>query len=46
MICQCCHEEADSVLETAAGGISFLCEACSSSIFFLICQGVAEHAPA
>lgn len=44
MKCTCCGEEADSVLETQASGISLLCEECSESIFTVIlCQGVAEH---
>lgn len=44
MKCQCCHEEADSVLETQASGVSLLCEECSESIFtVIVCQGVTEH---
>lgn len=40
MICTCCHEDADSVLETAAGGVSWLCEDCASAAFiFIIRQG-------
>lgn len=39
----CCGEEADSVLETPASGISFLCSECSGFAFTVICQGTAEH---
>lgn len=38
MRCQCCGEEADSVLETPASGVSLLCQECSESIFTIICQ--------
>lgn len=41
--CTCCGMPADSVLETPASGVSFLCESCSESIFFTICQGAGEH---
>lgn len=44
MKCTCCNEEADSVLETQASGVSFLCQECADSIFVLIGrQGVTEH---
>lgn len=44
MKCTCCNEEADSVLETQASGVSWLCEDCADSIFVLIVsQGVAEN---
>lgn len=41
--CTCCGSDADTVLETPASGVSFLCESCSESIFFTICQGAAEN---
>lgn len=44
MKCTCCGEEADSVLETQASGVSFLCEECADNAFLMIiCHGVAEH---
>lgn len=43
MKCSCCGEEADSVLETQASGVSWLCTDCAESVFFTICQGVASN---
>lgn len=43
MKCTCCGEEADSVLETQASGVSMLCTDCAESVFFTICQGAAEY---
>lgn len=44
MKCTCCGEEADSVLETQASGVSFLCEFCADQAFIhVIANGVAEH---
>lgn len=44
MKCSCCHEEADSVLETQASGVSFLCFDCSEFLFSTyISQGAAEY---
>lgn len=36
MRCTCCGSVADSVLETQASGVSWLCEDCADSIFVLI----------
>lgn len=46
MKCECgCGEEADSVLETQASGVSFLCEFCAEQAFIHVIssQGVAVH---
>lgn len=43
MKCSCCGGDADTVLETEASGVSFLCELCADGAFTLIvCQGAAE----
>jgi len=44
MKCTCCGEEADSVLETLASGVSFLCEECGELLFLsIISQGRNEY---
>lgn len=43
MKCTCCGEEADSVLETLLGGVSFVCQDCADSFFAFICLVEAEH---
>lgn len=52
MKCSCCGGDADTVLETEASGVSFLCEICSNAVFMsmgtivnnpiYISQGAAE----
>lgn len=45
MKCTCCGEEADSVLETQASGVSFLCFECGELLFSAyISQGVSDEA--
>jgi hypothetical protein len=33
MLCECCKEEAESVLETLESGVSRLCEECADAAF-------------
>jgi len=45
MKCTCCGEEADSVLETLASGVSWLCQDCADAAFIQVSysQGAAEN---
>lgn len=44
MKCTCCGEEADSVLETQASGVSFLCELCADLAFIaVISKGLPDY---
>lgn len=43
MKCSCCGGDADTVLETEASGVSFLCFECGELTFAIyISQGAAE----